>query len=558
MFVKGFGVLEVASLKNNKTNIRIFAGIILCSAILFALMNLYTKNNSFPLIFHPDEPSKVEIILLNEHKFYHPLLLLVFPKIIANTIDITSPQKVAEIGRFFSAMFASLSIAVFMVFVFIHRGIIAGAAAGLIAGLCPMLLVHAHYFKEDTAMLFGLSAVFLTLAMYIKNVDARNLILLGISCALAASGKYIGAVILPIALPVVFSKRLAESNLSNKTKVKWFFIGFLATLLIINYPIFYNINVFFKGLSHENTHVMRSHGGLSVQRFGTFYINTFLDETPMLIRVFALIYFVLLIIDWKKREKSEKIFALFPFFYYIIISSSPVQLTRYLLPVIVWTYVLAAVGMYDMFKFWLACGSRTCCAASPPALKAFNNSLKVLVGILMLASLANYLYMKCGNYLSQFENDSRFTLEEWASNNLPKNAKIALDTYAALHLDKKTNSPKTGTKDIYFPAKFIGELKSIDEARKKGFQYIITCDLAYQRFFEPNTFPEKRKFAPTSRRYNRDLNKYKTFYLELFAKGKLVWHYKPAMPINAFTNPEIRVYQISDNPASDSLKIKNN
>ena len=63
-------------------------------------------------------------------------------------------------------------------------------SAGIAVALCPMLLESAHYMKEDTALVFGISCSVFALAFLGKGISKEKTILLGAACATAASGNW--------------------------------------------------------------------------------------------------------------------------------------------------------------------------------------------------------------------------------------------------------------------------------------------------------------------------------------------------------------------------------
>jgi 4-amino-4-deoxy-L-arabinose transferase-like glycosyltransferase len=67
--------------------------------------------------------------------------------------------------------------------------------------------------KEDTALAFGIAAFFLALTRCWLRPSMARFAVLGAAAALAVSGKYIGALVVPLAFVPVF--RLREERRRN-------------------------------------------------------------------------------------------------------------------------------------------------------------------------------------------------------------------------------------------------------------------------------------------------------------------------------------------------------
>jgi hypothetical protein len=162
---------------------------------------LYTRHNDFPIHYQPDEPSKADQLLdpFQRRNFNHPLLLLESAELAVKKLEVPRrPRDIVITGRWVSAVMASVGVAALALAAY-HAGGFAGLLiAGPVVGLCPQLLVHAHYFKEDTALLSGIMLAMLgaRLTVGAKRWWSQLLscFVLGVGCAAAASGKYFGAV----------------------------------------------------------------------------------------------------------------------------------------------------------------------------------------------------------------------------------------------------------------------------------------------------------------------------------------------------------------------------
>ena len=159
-------------------------------ALFFGSLILFTRDNVFSFSYHPDEDGKTFQIIQRERNFHHPLLLLNATDLAVHLarVPLTS-QAVAVAGRWVSAAFAAGAAAALAVVGFYRGGWIAAWAVGLLVATHGKLYEAAHYFKEDTALVFGLAIFLLAAEMFSRTPTIRTLRFLAIGSALAASGK---------------------------------------------------------------------------------------------------------------------------------------------------------------------------------------------------------------------------------------------------------------------------------------------------------------------------------------------------------------------------------
>ncbi|MDB5292005.1 MAG: 4-amino-4-deoxy-L-arabinose transferase and related glycosyltransferase of family-like protein, partial [Phycisphaerales bacterium] len=131
--------------------------VVLCLTCIFAAsFALYTRHNDFPAYYHDDEADKAAQITRNDRNFNHPQLMLECAQIAAAATH-TPPeiQPTVEIGRATSAALAALGVAAMALAGFRLYGFPGLIVTALAVGLCPALLVYAHYMKEDASLIAG-------------------------------------------------------------------------------------------------------------------------------------------------------------------------------------------------------------------------------------------------------------------------------------------------------------------------------------------------------------------------------------------------------------------
>ena len=177
----------------------------LAAVFFLAGVLLYNRNNDFPCFYHPDEPAKAQQLIKGRFNFHHPLLLLQATRV-ATWISHPrlTPQPVTETGRMVSAIFAAGAVACFVLLAAHLYGTLAAACVGALLLANSQLYELAHYLKEDTALAFGIAAFFLALTRCWLRPSMARFAVLGAAGALALSGKYAGALVVPLAFVPVF------------------------------------------------------------------------------------------------------------------------------------------------------------------------------------------------------------------------------------------------------------------------------------------------------------------------------------------------------------------
>ena len=208
---------------------------LLWAALLFLLhFWLTTRHITFPFWYHWDEEGKATQVLSGHRDFHHPLLLIKSVSVIRRTWlpDTRSRQDVTVLGRRISAAFAAGALSAMALAAWIVAGPLAGLMAGILIGLDPGLFQAAHFFKEDSALLFGWAALIASIGCYSRRPGMAAALLVGAAGALSASSKYIG--ILPAILAVPF---LGMSGKVGRWRTLAFLVAFVAVCFLVNVQI---------------------------------------------------------------------------------------------------------------------------------------------------------------------------------------------------------------------------------------------------------------------------------------------------------------------------------
>src|SRR5262249_49951176 len=143
-----------------------------------------------------------------------------------------------------SAAFATVAILALALTGYLAAGLWGFVIVGVITSLCPYLIAHSRFMKEDPALILGLALVVLASRIYFDAgrvlTKAIAAAALGAACAVAISGKYYGIVSLALAVPILLAAapNRGWSIITHRLLyVFTFIIVGILTLLAINHRI---------------------------------------------------------------------------------------------------------------------------------------------------------------------------------------------------------------------------------------------------------------------------------------------------------------------------------
>lgn len=377
------------------------------SALLIVLgLTLFTRENQFKFYYHPDEPVKGLQVQTAHWNFHHPMLMLGTARLALKASgEMENRQHVVEVGRWISAGFAAGSVALLAAMAWITAGRFAGVATGLLLITNHQLFELAHYFKEDTALLFGLSAWFLALTLYWRRPHWTTAALVGVGAALAVSGKYLGAFCPLLSLWLVpwHSKQQRFAMLAV------FVSAFAAVFALVNLPLILSYGSFESSFHREMALVIHGQSGMTRSVPHTVYLNAFRDNIAFVLWPFLILR---LGACWRRRGELtavEGIAALFPILFLLVLSFSPKSNDRYFLPATAFFLCAIALGLDQLRARWPS-------ARVAPAILA----------ILVLCQIGGLPKHDLWSYYRAFQTDDRADLAAWLNINLP-HATLAQD-----------------------------------------------------------------------------------------------------------------------------------
>jgi hypothetical protein len=516
------------------------SAIVIAIAMAWASYHLFTRNNDFPLDYHPDEWSKVNQIASRTQirNLNHPLLMLETANLLREYWGLSlraDDRELAIVGRRASALIASIGVFCFALTGFVCYRFVGLLIVGCSAMLCPSLLVFAHYMKEDASLAGGIGVAVLGAAMtaVAKRWSTQLLAacVLGIGCAAAASGKYVGAAVLAPALLALCIARV-PSWWALPARFVMFFSIATASFVAINARAFEDPwTLTLKphapyAFQDEFEHGITEHSGLRLATPGLYCLRIAAENWQWHLWTFvgiALASTAWMLIRRRPGAVSRWGIVAGAFFatFITVLAFNAIPFQRYALPITVLGYIFAA------------------CAISATIVRFADRRRVILFTALALMPILVLQGRRCLQYNRQFISDSRERLSQWIATNVPAGTRIVADNFASLD---RTGDPWRFPDRKRFRAYvssrgYACNSGSLQSLARSGVKYVVTAEPNYQRFFAPGVMPSAG---------NEDYFDFaRSFYTTLFERGTLVWSSKPVPPSGAYVDPELRVYDIT-------------
>jgi len=495
---------------------------------------LHTRNNDFPYYYHTDEPGKVEQMLSKRPlNFHHPLLMLDAARTFARPGQ--TMQQGVEIGRDLSAAFTSVAVVALSLMAYLWRGEIMMFAVGLALATHHQLFELSHYFKEDTAMLFGVGLTFLALHFFDRFPGLRTAAAVGLAIGLAISGKVAGALVLVPAIAVIVSRRAIASQdpevlpsrhalrrRGGVALVVAMVIPMAVTVLLINLQLVESWGAASASLSREQNLVV-SGQGMAQKVPHSKYWNVFLANTTPVMWVLIL---AALWGAWARRRQMRTVewaTILFPFLVAIVLSFLPKDNDRYFLPATALFTVLAAFGAGEIRH------------VLPPALRQREFATEAVAALLIvLAQFPGWTEDRGGllRYWTAFQQDDNAELVAWLQQNLPPNTVIAKD--------EKVRLPQ-GLPFKVLSEDYVADLapkgsSGVDDFTKVA-SYVIVTDNTFGRFDRPDYTPKGKD------KEIEDYLRRKTFYASLRGENTPIRDWRRGTVI--YLHPGLEIYHLT-------------
>lgn len=487
---------------------------------------LNTRHNQFAYFYHPDEPGKVEQVITGKWNYNHPMLLLSTSKLAVHLLGTPlEEQAVVEVGRGVAAAFSSVAIAALALLAYCWRGWWPSLATGGALLFHHQLYELSHYMKEDTALLMGVSLAFLATYLYWRRASWPLALALGVACALATSGKYMGVIMVPLAVFVLLRSPGAKPRLH----LALWLAAFLAGMALVNAPLLADLATFRRSFDREMDYVIHGQRGMTRSVPHAQYWNIFIDNTTPAIWALLLLF---LVVRWRERatvSPLEWVIIAFPFAYALALSFSPKSNDRYFLAATAMFTLLAGMAVLDASRLF------------PRAWSSFIAACAAAV--LVLGQLPSWL-----RYERAFQHDDTQELITWLRTEVPPTAVIAKDNRVLLpNPERERDAGRMGIipqKIVVTPVndptgkrvRFAADVGTLPELRAAGVTHVAISQSDYGRFFLKTLKPQEGEKGDFLRR--------KQFYEELRSrKDERVFERERGTVI--YLHPGIEVYRIA-------------
>ena len=368
-------------------------------------------------------------------------------------------------------------------------------------------LLHVKYsriIRPDVPMTFFITLSFLCLYLIFERGKVRDYILATVFAGFSIATKYTGVIlIIPIFLAHFFrglkeKKTLFSIFFSKKILLILLFIvgGFF-----IAFPygfsrfssLLHTIRSWLEGLNNVTAN---NQGDMSSW---IYYIvralNYGMGQPLEIFSLAAVIYAI-----WRHTKKDILLIS-FPLAYYLIMGSFLRHFDRYILPVVPFLVIAAAMFLVEI--------------VSRVSFFKLRKNLSIVVLTLSIALFPSVQVIRYVDLMT--EEGTGLQAKEWILENIPRDKRIIYETYSP-------PIPRHSKKDV-------GKVgfNSLDQYKKGGYDYIIINSFSYERYL--NTRLERFQYI-------------KRNYEEIEAKCELVKQFDPPPFSPANPNPTIKIYRI--------------
>ena len=461
--------------------------------LLFFSFLFNAANNDFSLDYHADEHKKVGFIANGHQDFKQPLLLLQIPRLLHHFF----PCDITTLARFLSAVYGTgLVLVTFLIAKRFLKNRWAFAASAIVA-FSPIVTIHAHYIKEDVLFTFSLLLTLWAALRYSETKNLKDFVGLGLFIGLATSTKYVGVILLPAALILLFI------NEQNFKKIILLTLLSTAAFCLINYPLFFHFTDFKEAVLFEINHALEGHKHRDIRVpvyvdeywFGFHFLHSLIPGFTPFFTLTATLWLILRMRKWPVLGWPERFLIGCPLIFYAIVELSPLKIfpdfMRYILPIVPFLAIFSA-------SLWKK--------LSHPVVHA------------VFALGLTYMVWDSSHLIYYLNKDTRLQAKEWISNHP---GKCHGDQYASMI---------RGTTCI--------STLDLKKAQENGIEYLMASSFFYERVNFASNLKQKPAIIIES----------KETYDRLFSRPYL--EIRPVYKSFAYSNPTIRIIHLTHGPAA--------
>jgi hypothetical protein len=210
--------------------------------------------------------------------------------------------------------------------------------------------------------------------------------------------------------------------------------------------------------------------------------------------------------------------------YLLLLSASPLQMSKYALPVAVMVGYMASIAVKEFLSAIVRPGWP-----------------RAALVCLVVAPIVTLQVLGCLERLQRFQNSDLPDIAAWMQANLPPGSRVVQDLKVDLPSEIPTNKGKGEPIHVVGSVYAADVAGSIEEARQKGFAYAAVCERSYATLWNPRVRPREDAVDRHNRR--------KAFYEALRRDGQLLWDFTP--PPNSLLS-RVSIYRLP-NPQEPPL-----
>jgi hypothetical protein len=388
---------------------------------------------------------------------------------------------------------------------------ITGLFAALLFAITPLMVVSAHYTKEDTPFVFGVCLALIAIVQLSEKKRIKDYIYAGLACGLAFGIKFQGLslfllVVIIHFMPENFS-RITEKWVL-KERLSWVhlrklgisFFSFLAAFFLSSPVLLLNFVKLIDGIKFQVNYIATGHHDQiavsALEYFFSFYlIKSIIPGLTLFVFIFSVVGAWFL---YKEEKRKSFILLLWCVGYYLLAEISLAKpypfYSRYILPIIP---ILCLFAGFSVGK-------------SVFLIKSSTKTLSgLLLGFCLFLTISYPLYISL-RYVLSMNPDTRLIAREWIIRHIPQNAVLYEEGF---RIEERTFASLN-------PDSYEKTKRSADTA------YFIISSHKFSRYLEhPKAVPEQT-----------------AMYREIISRCYLIKDFSPTFKSYGFNNPMISIY----------------
>ena len=420
--------------------------ILLALVLVALLLRLPGLDWGLPYVYHPDEPTHVNIVLdilktgdLNPHWFKYPSFRIYASLPVAviyfllgvargqfNSIQELNAATMLTCGsgttkipglyaglRLLMTAFGVLGVGFLYWWGERHWDRRVGFLAALILALSPLHVLVGHWYRPDTVLTLFSGAAVLASALLLRHDDARYYVLCGACAGLAASVKYNAAALQ--FFPIILAHLLARRDILDWRLWITPLVAGGVFLLITPYALL-DLPGFLDGFAFEiNHYYVRGHAGSDAAGFGAnllWYLGKLLHyDGP----VFLLALTSPFLVDRHRRRETWLLLS-WPLMVLALNASAQARTVLALVPA---TLILCILAAMALDRLLLAIALRW------GRFRGRSVLFGVLIALVVLLPAVRLL----GVDAAFVQPDARTLAQHWLEQHIPSSSRIMMEAY---------------------------------------------------------------------------------------------------------------------------------